>query len=136
MELHGAECTKWLLCSTMMLQFGYSADCACIIHLSCNEHTIWISIPIIWERTKFICNVHNTCSLFTKLLTPGLTCELCNPFDDWLESISPTNHAADYLIRELIQELKIWRISPYALLEIKSNVTRSTIYEHFIIKTF
>ena len=28
--------------------------------------------------------------LFTKLLTPGLTCELCNPFDDWLESISPT----------------------------------------------
>ena len=46
--------------------------------------------------------------LFTKLLTPGLTCELCNSFDDWLELVSPTNHSADYIICGLTQELKIW----------------------------
>ena len=47
-------------------------------------------------------------ALFTKLITPGLTCELCNPFDDWLESISPTNHPADYIICGLTREFKIW----------------------------
>ena len=46
--------------------------------------------------------------LFIKFLTPGLICELCNLFDDWLESTSPTNHSADYEIRELTQKLKIW----------------------------
>ena len=41
--------------------------------------------------------------LFTKLLTPGLTWELCNPLDDWLESICLANHhLADYIIRGLI----------------------------------
>ena len=46
-------------------------------------------------------------SLFTKLFTAGLTCEICNVLDYWLESTSPTNHLADYLICGLTQELKI-----------------------------
>ena len=46
--------------------------------------------------------------LFTKFLTPGLTRELCNQRNDWLESTSSTNHPADYIIRGLTQELKIW----------------------------
>ena len=50
--------------------------------------------------------------LFTKLLIPELTCELCNPFDDWLESTSPTNHREDYVIRVLTQELKFWWLRP------------------------
>ena len=41
--------------------------------------------------------------LFTKLLTPSLTCELCNPSDDCCES---TNHPADYIFCGLIRELK------------------------------
>ena len=51
-------------------------------------------------------------SLFTKFLTPRLTCELDKPLDDWLESISPTNHPAGYLISGLTWELKIWWIRP------------------------
>ena len=50
--------------------------------------------------------------LFTKLLTPGLTCELCNPFDDWLESTCQTNHPEDYIICGLTRELKVWWIRP------------------------
>ena len=50
--------------------------------------------------------------LFTKLLPPGLTCELCNPFNDCLKSASPTNHPADYIIcgkkSKNFGELKIW----------------------------
>ena len=46
--------------------------------------------------------------LFTKHLTPGLTCGLCNPFNDWLESTNPTNHPADYIILGLTWELKTW----------------------------
>ena len=46
--------------------------------------------------------------LFTNFLTPGLTCELCNPLDDWLESAGLTNHPAGHVIRGLTQELKIW----------------------------
>ena len=41
--------------------------------------------------------------LFTKFLTPALTCELDNQLDEWLES---TSHPADYLIRWLTLELK------------------------------
>ena len=36
--------------------------------------------------------------LFTKFLTPGLTCELDNPLNDWLESTSPTNYPVGYVI--------------------------------------
>ena len=46
--------------------------------------------------------------LFTKLLTLGLTCKICNPFDDWLESTSTTNHPTDYIIGKLTQKLKLW----------------------------
>ena len=35
-----------------------------------------------------------------------------NPFDDWLESTSPTNHPADYEILGLIRECKISWIRP------------------------
>ena len=44
--------------------------------------------------------------LFTKHLNPGLICELCNPFYDWVETISSTNHPAGHIICRLIQELK------------------------------
>ena len=47
-------------------------------------------------------------ALFTNFLTLVLTRKFCNPFDDWLESTSPTNHLTDYKIRELTRELKIW----------------------------
>ena len=47
-------------------------------------------------------------ALFTNFLTPGLILEFFNPLDDWLESTSPTNHPADYKIRGLTQEFKIW----------------------------
>ena len=46
-------------------------------------------------------------ALFTKLLTPGLTREFCNPLDDWLESTRPTNDPEGYLTRGLNWELKI-----------------------------
>ena len=46
--------------------------------------------------------------LFTKHFTPDLTCDSCNLTHDWLKSTSRTNLPADYVIRELIQELKIW----------------------------
>ena len=46
-------------------------------------------------------------ALFTNLLILWLTCELCNPLDDWLESTSPTNHPAGYIIRGVTRELKI-----------------------------
>ena len=45
--------------------------------------------------------------LFTKLLISGLISELRNPFDDWLKSISPTNHPEDYVNCRLTQELKM-----------------------------
>ena len=61
-------------------------------------------------------NQQNTMALFTKLLTPGLTCELCNLFDDWLESTSPTNHPADCIIYRLIRKSKSWRTRPYEYL--------------------
>ena len=51
-------------------------------------------------------------ALFTNFLTPGLTYKLDNPLDDWLESNSPTNHPAGYIIHGFIQELKNWWISP------------------------
>ena len=47
-------------------------------------------------------------ALFTNFLAPGLTRELCSTLDDWLESTSPTNHPAVYVIRELIREFKSW----------------------------
>ena len=40
-------------------------------------------------------------ALFTNFLTPGLTREFCNPLDDWLDWLIPTNHQAGYLIRKL-----------------------------------
>ena len=43
-------------------------------------------------------------ALFTKVLTPRLTCELCNPLDDWFESTSLINHPAGYIISGLIRE--------------------------------
>ena len=46
-------------------------------------------------------------SLFTKFLTPELTCKLCNTFDDWLKSNSATNHSAGYIIIGLTRELKV-----------------------------
>ena len=46
-------------------------------------------------------------ALFIHFLILGLTCKLDNPLDDWLELTSPTNHSAGYIIRGLIQELKI-----------------------------
>ena len=47
-------------------------------------------------------------TLFTKFLTPGLIREFCNPMDNWLNWLIPTNHQADYKIRVLTQELKSW----------------------------
>ena len=47
-------------------------------------------------------------ALFTKFLTPSLSNEFCNPLDDWLDWLIPTNHQADYKIRRLTQELKSW----------------------------
>ena len=47
-------------------------------------------------------------TLVSNFLTLGLTREFCNPLDDWLESTSSTNHPADYKIRRLTRELKIW----------------------------
>ena len=49
-------------------------------------------------------------TLFTKFLTPGLTHELCNPLDDWLDWLISTSHQADYIIRRLTRELKVWWI--------------------------
>ena len=46
--------------------------------------------------------------LFTKFLTPGLIREFCNPLDDWLDWLIPTNHQPDYKIRWLTHELKSW----------------------------
>ena len=53
-------------------------------------------------RTNFVILM----ALFTKFLTPGLTCEINNPLDDWLESISSTNHPTGYIIRRITRELK------------------------------
>ena len=50
--------------------------------------------------------------LFTKLLTPELTCELGNPFDDWLESTSLTNQPEDYKIRVLPKSYKVGEQDP------------------------
>ena len=47
-------------------------------------------------------------ALFTNFLTPVLTRKFFNLLDDWLESTNLTNHTADYKIRELTQELKVW----------------------------
>ena len=46
--------------------------------------------------------------LFTKFLTPGLTCEFCNPLGNWLNWWILTNHQAEYKIRGLTRELKSW----------------------------
>ena len=46
--------------------------------------------------------------VFPKFLIHGLTCELDNPHDDYLESSNSSNHSVGYLIRGLNQELKIW----------------------------
>ena len=62
---------------------------------------------VIQRRKHVILTFSDTiCALFIKLLTFGLNCELYNPLDDWLESINPTNHPADYKIRGLTGELK------------------------------
>ena len=53
-------------------------------------------------------NTKSLRALFARLLTPGVTSELCNSSDDWFESTSPTNHSADYTFYGLIRELKIW----------------------------
>ena len=58
-------------------------------------------------------------ALFTKFLTPGLTQELDNPLDDWLNWLIPTNQRAGYLIRRIIRELKIWWIRAYDFFQSK-----------------
>ena len=45
-------------------------------------------------------------------------CKLCNLSDDWLKPMSLTNHPADYIIRRLIQELKIRWIRPIEVYKI------------------
>ena len=35
-------------------------------------------------------------ALFTNFSTPGLTYKLCNPLDNWLDWLIPTNHQTDY----------------------------------------
>ena len=52
------------------------------------------------------CLLHR--ALFTEFLTSGLTRELDNPLDDWLNWLIPTNHQGDYKIRGLTQELRSW----------------------------
>ena len=51
--------------------------------------------------------------LFTKLLTPGLTHELCNSQDDWLDCLILANHWIYYIIRRLTRQLRVWWIRPY-----------------------
>ena len=54
----------------------------------------------IWENKKIynLRLIHRP--LFTKFLTPWL----CILFDDWLKSVSPANHRADYVICGLARE--------------------------------
>ena len=54
------------------------------------------------------CNVKTLRALFTNCLTPMLTRELYNQFDDWLEATRTTNHPVCYIICGLTRELKIW----------------------------
>ena len=71
---------------------------------------IQFGISFIYESPTFL-NESETWThraLFSNFLILGLTGEFCNPLDNWLESTSPTNHPADYKIRGLTQELKIW----------------------------
>ena len=49
-------------------------------------------------------------ALFTKFSIPGLTLELNNPPNDWLDWSTRTNHQAGYLIHLLTAELKIYLI--------------------------
>ena len=67
-------------------------------------------------------------ALFTNFLTPVLTREFCNPLDNWLESISPTNHPADYKIRGLTQELKSWWISLIEIWSLHYDNVRLRLY--------
>ena len=59
------------------------------------------------ESTKLASIFSYITPLFTKFLTPGIAYELCNRVDDWLESTSPTNHIAGFIIRGLSRLLKI-----------------------------
>ena len=66
--------------------------------------------PTKTSKRKFTTH-HENCyskAFFIKSLTPGLPCELCKPFDDWLESTNLTNYPADYIICGLSRELKNW----------------------------
>ena len=64
----------------------------------------WSSVKFSVHQCVLICNC--VWPLFTKLLTLRLTCDLCNPFDDWYESTIRTNHLADYISRRLILGFK------------------------------
>ena len=61
-----------------------------------------------------------------------LTCKLCNPFDDWLETTSPTNHPVDYIICGLDRELKISWIRPYVLLY--DMIWSQTVFEYLFVE--
>ena len=80
---------------------GTVAHLALVLAILAISKTFWRQKPYLISRS-----FETPMPLFTKLLTPGLTCELCNPFDDWLEPTSPTNHLADYIICVLTRELK------------------------------
>ena len=60
-------------------------------------------------------------AIFTKILTRGLTCVLSNLLNEWLDWLIPTKYRAGYLIRRLIQKLKILWIKILVLVKIKLN---------------
>ena len=80
---------------------GTVAHLALVLAILAISKTFWRQKPYLISRS-----FETPMPLFTKLLTPGLTCELCNPFDDWLELVCLANNRADNIIFGLNRELK------------------------------
>ena len=95
----------------------------------CNSYSLYMLFMVFCVDWKYLCNPRRFYlkmnswiiiqiflsfktfrALFTKFLTPGLIHELCNPLDDWLDWLIPTDDRSGYIIRRLIRELKVWWI--------------------------
>ena len=66
-----------------------------LFKITCNWKISNCSMEMIYKPISIKLSIT---ALFTNFLTPGLAWELDNLLDDWLESISPTNHPKGYII--------------------------------------
>ena len=63
-----------------------------------------------WNKHEETYKKNSHWALIIKFLTPGLTHELRNPVNNWLDWLIRTNHRKNYIICMLTRELKVWRI--------------------------